>query len=252
MNTDSPLTPGTQVFRIPTANAGPVLRLAVRVMLAAMMVQTVIFAADTHLNAGAVGQSQGDRLVFSNGADFAASSGYTRELTFSETGDYAGYYAGNITFTVLPTTLDNGGPVPGAPAPGSFIMAGIQSVDGPAGGAFAFWDDDATAPTIQYEVGYDAVTPTTLWSVSDSSLGAGAAGADPFGHIHGRSFTATVPGDYTIGFKLFDVSVNGAGGGPIHTPSDTLLIRFSAVPEPSTAGLLAAGALSLVLLKRFR
>jgi hypothetical protein len=199
--------------------------------------------AHGHLNAGATGQAQGDRLTFANGNIFSSESGYVKELPLASSGKYSGYYAANITFTALATTIDNGGPVAGAPAPGSFIMAGIQSVEGPAGGRFGFWDSAATAPTIEYSVGYEATTPTSLWSLSDASIGAGAQGADPFGHIHGRSFTATMPGDYTVSFQLFDLSIHGAGGGPIHTPSELLSIRFTAVPEPSTAALILVGGL---------
>jgi hypothetical protein len=203
-----------------------------------------------HLNAGAVGQNQGDRLSFANGGLFAESSGYVKSLPQATTGKYAGFYSGGITITALPTSIDNGGPAAGASAPGSFLMIGIQSVTGPVGGDFAFWEEGATAPTLSYSVGYDVAVPTSLWAISDASGGAGAAGADPFGHLHGRNFTATVPGDYLVGFKLFDNSGNGTGGGAIHTPSATLNIRFSAVPEPSVGVLLALGAAGLVLVHR--
>ncbi len=51
---------------------------------------------------------------------------------------------------------------------------------------------------------------------------------DPFGHIHGRRWTTTKPGIYTVGFRAIDTSVNGADGGPIHTPSDVIKIRYQA------------------------
>lgn len=199
-------------------------------------------AQHNHLNAGATGTTQGAKLTFDNADDFGTSSGYSKSLTFADSGVYAGFYQGNVTFTVLPTTVDNGGPVANAPAPGSFIRVGITSVNGPAGGKFAFWEEDATAPTYSFGVGYDAPSPTKLWDLSDASLGAGTAGADPFGHLHGRNFSATVAGDYVIGFRLFDTSENGAGGGPIHNPSDPLFIKFAAVPEPGTTGLMLLGA----------
>ena len=87
-----------------------------------------------HLNAGAVGTGHGDKLMFANGADFAASSGYVKELPYINTGPYAGYFEGGITLTALPQTIDNGGPVPGAPAPGSFIQVRLMSLSGPFGG----------------------------------------------------------------------------------------------------------------------
>ncbi len=205
-----------------------------------------------HLNAGAVGQNQGDRLNFANGDIFAASSGYVKELPLATSGTYVGYYEGGITLTALATSVANGGPAAGASAPGSFIMVGITSVSGPAGGSFGLWEEGATSPTVSYSVGYDVSSPTALIALSDASIGAGTVGGDPYGHLHGRRFTATEPGLYTVEFKLFDTSINGAGGGPIHTPSEDLAIRFNAVPEPSIAALMAVGGLGLLFFARRR
>jgi hypothetical protein len=192
-----------------------------------------------HLNAGALGQNQNDKLIFANGADFAASSGYVKEFPYSTTGTYAGYYNGSISLTALPTTIANGGPVAGAPAPGSFIKVRMESVTGPVGSTFSFWDNGAKAPSVSLAAG--SLASSEMWSLSDASLGAGTAGADPFGHIHGRRFTADQLGEYTVGFKVFETSVNGSGGGPIHTSSDILYVKFMAVPEPSTMALLMLG-----------
>lgn len=205
-----------------------------------------------HLNAGAVGQNQGDRLSFVNGDIFAASSGYVKELPLATSGTYAGYYEGGITLTALPGTVANGGPAAGAAAAGSFLMVGITSVQGPAGGSFSLWEEGATTPTLSYSVGYDVTSPTSLVALSDASAGAGILGGDPYGHLHGRRFTATEPGLYTVEFRLFDTSVNGAGGAPIHTPSAELPIQFNAVPEPSVVSLLAVGGLGLLLVRRRR
>jgi hypothetical protein len=198
-----------------------------------------------HLNAGAVGVNQGHQLHFANGDIFAASSGYVKTLVPAFSGRFAGYYEGGITPTALATTVANGGPVADAPAPGSFIQMGIVSVTGPAGGQFAFWEHDTVAPTFSYASGYSTATPD-LFALSDAALGAGAAGADPFGHIHSRRWTATSLGEYSVTFQLFDTSVNGAGGGPIHSASDLLTIRFSAVPEPETWALAVVGTGALI------
>lgn len=189
-----------------------------------------------HLNAGAVGTAQNDALTFANGNIFATSSGYVKDLTLQTTGNQAGYYDGAITLTSLAQTVVNGGPVEGAPALGSFIQVKITSVEGPANSSFAFWEDDSTSPTYSLKSG--SGQSSALWDLSDASLGAGKVGADPFGHLHGRHFTADTEGLYTVGFQLFDTSVNGLGGGPIHTPSDVLYINFRAVPEPSAFALL--------------
>lgn len=175
-----------------------------------------------HLNVGAAGTSQNDPLLFDNGADFATESAYVFTLTYTNSGTYQGYFQGNITLTVLAATPAHGGPVPNAPAPGSWIFAQLAAVDGPAGGAFGFWDAGATNPTLSLASG---TTGTNTWVLSQNN---GVAGTDPYGHIHGRRFTATKPGIYTVSFRALDFSTNGAGGGAIHAPSDILKIYFQA------------------------
>lgn len=187
-----------------------------------LIASQTVRAQHGHLNAGALGTNQNDPLYFANGADFLSSSGYVKTLTYTNAGTYAGYFQGNITLTALPTTAANAGPDPAAPAPGSFIQAQVVSVEGPAGGAFAFWETGATQPSFSVSSGS---TATNLFLLSESD---GSPGSDPFGHFHGRRFTATAPGIYLIGFKLFDTSTNGVGGGPIHTPSEVLQVYFQA------------------------
>ena len=179
------------------------------------------FAADHgHLNAGAIGLKQGDKLTFDNGADFTSSSGYVKTLTYTNGATYAGYYQGNVTLTALPQTAANAGPVPNAPAPGSFIKVQLISVDGPPGGAFGFWETGATNPTVSLASGQ---TGTNMWALSQND---GSPGSDPYGHIHGRRQTVTKPGIYKVSFRLFDTSTNGVGGMPIHTPSDVITVCF--------------------------
>jgi len=175
-----------------------------------------------HLNIGAAGTNQNDELTFDNGRDFASSADYVKTLDFAATGAYAGYFQGNITFTVLAATPVHLGPVPNAPALGSWMFAQLASVDGPSGGAFGFWDTGAIAPTISLTVG---TAGTNVFRVSEND---GSPGTDPYGHIHGRRFTATKPGIYTVGFRAFDFSANGVDGGPIHTPSTMLKVHFQA------------------------
>jgi hypothetical protein len=93
-----------------------------------------------HLNAGAVGHNQDDALIWANGADFIASSGYVKALPFAETGRFAGYYEGGITLTALPLTAENGGPDAQAAAAGSFEQFAIVKAAGPIGGRFGFWE----------------------------------------------------------------------------------------------------------------
>jgi hypothetical protein len=175
-----------------------------------------------HLNVGSVGTAQNDPLDFDNGDIFATDSGYLFTLVYTNGFTYAGYYQGNITLTVLAGTSAHSGPVPGAPALGSYIFAQIVSVEGPTGGTFSFWDSGATNPTISIATG---TTNTNLYLLTESD---GSPGTDPYGHFHGRRFTATLPGLYTVTFRALDLSTNGVGGGSIHTPSSLLKIYFQA------------------------
>lgn len=218
--------------------------LSLMIVMAAGMTWTAS-AQHGHLNAGAVGQNQGDKLSFANGSIFAAESGYVKDLTAQSSGTYSGFYRGSITLTSLAGTVANGGPAAGAAAPGSFLQARISSVEGPAGGYFSYWEEGATVPTFSYASGTTGATGT--YALSDASIGAGTAGADPFGHLHGRSFTVSAPGTYTVGFSVVDTSNNGLGGGPIHAESDTLYIKFQTIPEPGLLALLGVGGAVVVL-----
>ena len=176
-----------------------------------------------HTDIGATSTSQNAQLIWANGADFALTSGYVKWLEFTNASIYSNHFQGNITHTVLPATAGGGGPAAFAPALGSRIVGVVSSVSGPTGGEFGFWDTNfSSGPKIIVPVGG---TNTNTFFLSNS---AGAPGADPFGHIHGRRMSLNKPGLYKVGFKAFDISTNGAGGGPIHTPSDELLINFQA------------------------
>jgi hypothetical protein len=175
-----------------------------------------------HLRTAAYGIGQGAQLHFYNGADFATTSRYVKTLVFTNSGRYSNYFQGNITLTVQAATANYGGPEPDAPALGSYIRARILSVNGPVGGAFGFWEAGATHPTISL---FSGETGTNSFHVTQTD---GSPGADPFGHIHGRRFTATKPGLYTVSFQTFDASTNGLSGGPIHAPSEIIGIYFQA------------------------
>lgn len=180
-----------------------------------------------HLNVGAVAQTNGAPAKWDNGADFIASSGYVKTLDYTNAGKYAGYYQNNITPTVLPATGPFGGPVAGAPALGSLFHGRLSLLEGPAGGRFGFWEstsDAASGPFVSIGVGQ---TATNMFRITQTD---GSPTADPFGHIHGRRLSATRPGLYKVGFQAVDVSTNGVGGGPIHTPTPVLPIWFQAGP----------------------
>ena len=178
-----------------------------------------------HLYISAQSQQPGAQLYFDNGGIFDLASGYVKTLLFNTNtaSRYVGRYDGNITITPRSTnTLRGAYYGPNAAAPGSVIYFQIQRVEGPAGGAFEFWESTGTEPAFIIPVGNG---PTNLVKVSQST---GAPGDDPWGHIHGRRFTATAPGVYRVSFRAFEVSTNGPAGGPIHTESEPITIAFQA------------------------
>ncbi len=179
-----------------------------------------------HLNVGATGTNQNDQLIWANGAIFAAESGFVRTMTYTNGGRFSNSYNQNISLTALPQTTANGGPVANAPAPGSFIVAEIVSVSGPEGGAFQFWETNSADGVPGLSVPTGTTAGTARFDLSDKTRGAGTAGGDPFGHIHNRRMGLSKAGRYTVGFRAVDISTNGQNGGPIHRPSEVLLITF--------------------------
>lgn len=184
---------------------------------------------DTHIFSGALGTNQNDRLFFSNGSAFDANLGnYSFPQILRTNGLNVGYYRGDVlTFTALAGTVPNGGPITGHAAFGSRLAVQVVSVAGPTGGSFAFWEGDGESDlgAITFSVPVGETNGTNYLVVSENN---GEPGADPYGHIHGREFTTSLPGTYTVGFRVIDLSTNGANGGPIHAPSDILPVRFQA------------------------
>ena len=199
-----------------------------KLLLLSFATVSTSLAQHGHLNVGAVGKNQGDQLNFNNGMDFIAASGYVKTLDFASTGKYSNYFNGNISLTAMHSVDGLGGPVPGSPAPGSLIQLQVVRVSGPEGGIFALWEDgiSTNGPALEFPV--STMEGTNRYMLSDASIGAGQPGADPFGHIHGRRFTANKPGVYTVGLKAHDISTNGALGGPIHASSQVLNVVFQA------------------------
>src|SRR6185295_7256922 len=120
-----------------------------------------------------------------------------------------------------------GGPVAGHAAFGLRLAVQVVSVQGPPGGSFAFWEGDGESDlgTITFSVPVGTTNGTNYLIISQNS---GEPGADPYGHIHGREFTSSAQGIYTVGFRVIDASTNGLGSGPIQAPSDVLPVKFQA------------------------
>lgn len=202
--------------------------LPLTILLLPLLALPVARAQHAHVNAGALGLTAGSALTFANGARFSADSGYTVPLKLATNGTYAGYHYGSITFTALPSTEFNGGPVPGHALPGTHLELRLVSVSGPAGGSFGFWEtpgDELDAEELTFSVPVGETDGTRHFPLSENS---GQPGDDPYGHFHGRIFTATRPGLYRVEVQAYDTSRNGPGGGPLHEPSELLPLYFQA------------------------
>ena len=187
-------------------------------------------AADTHIYAGAVGTNLNDVLVFTVASLFDTNSGYSLPMVLRTNGFNAGFYRGDtVTFTALSGTDLGTGQVLGRALLGSRLAVQLVSVAGPAGGSVQFWEGDEENPgnQITFNVPVGETQGTNAFVISEND---GAPGSDPYGHIHGREFTTSTGGLYTVGFRLIDVSTNGIGGGPMHSPSAVLPIYFQAGP----------------------
>ncbi len=186
--------------------------------------------AHEHLTAGALSKAPGSALFLANAADYAASSGYVFGLDAGDPGTpYEGYfYTGDLVLAALAATPPFGGPEPLAAAAGSLIEAVLETVSGPPGASLGFWEntvDDVDSTAITWSVPSGLTNGTNRIRVTESD---GSPGSDPYGHRHGRLFSATLPGFYQVGFRFVDASTNGPSGGPIHTPSNRFILNLQA------------------------
>lgn len=184
--------------------------------------------AHEHLAAGAAMSEAGAALVFVNAGNFAAESGYVIPLEQATNGPYAGYHHAELTFVCQPATPDLGGPAPFHPIPGTHVEAVVETVEGPGGGQFGFWEspgDEQTATQLTFSVPVNEAGGTNRFPISEND---GSPGADPYGHFHGRVFSATEPGLYRVGFRFVDTAANGPAGGPLHPPSARFFLHFQA------------------------
>jgi hypothetical protein len=196
----------------------------------ALASQCCTVQAHDHLAAGATSSSPGATLLFQNDATYGGDSGFVLNLTAGTTNDaYLGYYyTDDLVFIALATTPNNGGPEPGAAAPGTFVQVKLLSVEGPPGARFGFWETatygvDSTNLTWSMPVPYSNGTNLIIVSESDDS-----PGSDPYGHIHGRIYSVTKPGLYKVTWQFIDTSTNGPNGGPVDLPSSPFYLYFQA------------------------
>jgi hypothetical protein len=177
------------------------------------------------LTAGAVSSAPGSPLTFVNGAIFDVSSGFSQTLVYTVVTNFVLtniiYSTTNLQIWSLPSTNA------GSSAIGSYIVGEVVSVTGPSGGVLSLWEQGWRIPTYSFPVGVAPVAGSNRFDVSDIALSAGLPDGDPVGRIPLRRFTVNQPGDYLLTLKLLDVSTNTAAGGPKHTPSESITIKFS-------------------------
>lgn len=201
---------------------------AIAVLLLGLL--TPSLHAHDHLAAGALTSDPGANLFFVNDADFGAESGNVLPMDAGDDGTpYAGYYyTSDVAFVVLAATPNYGGPETYHPGLGAHIQVQLESVEGPRGAHFGFWETpgneiDSTNLTWTVPTGLTGGTNLIFLSEND-----GSAGADPYGHIHGRVYSVDLPGLYKVGFQFIDTSTNGPGGGPVNSPSTVYYLYFQA------------------------
>jgi hypothetical protein len=195
-------------------------------------------AQHAHINAGAYSVAFGAPLVFPNGYlwDTNSYSGVAPACVYMAKDDpnvplYPGLYQADVSFTALPATVFTGGPALYAAEVGSYIEMIFRSVQGPPGGVFGVWkendDFDPTATSALFIIPVGVRNGTNRINITQGPDEGGWEN-DPFGHVHGRRFTATKPGLYTVGVQLIDTSRFGPGGQPNHSPSETNYFYFQA------------------------
>ncbi len=134
-----------------------------------------------------------------------------------------GYYASELTFSHEDPD-------------GSLPRSELVSVEGPAGATFAFWEVNATAPTWSRPTGWTAAEgDRPSFAVYEDGSG--------YGHIHGRLFTTTHPGTYTVTFRAVDENA-------AYLPSPPLAVTFTVHATPPLALSVVAGQARLTFTSR--
>jgi hypothetical protein len=119
---------------------------------------------------------------------------------------------------------------------GSLPRVQLLSVTGPAGGSFAFWEVNATTPTWSRPADWTS-TESDRPSFVTYEDGTG------YGHIHGRLFTATHPGEYTVVFRAVDDSA-------ARTSSEPKTVVFTVLATPPLSIQVQSGVAALAFTSR--
>jgi hypothetical protein len=142
--------------------------------------------AHDHIEVGRVSASS-SQLALSGPSHQLALYVPLREFFSGYLPDFpGGWHACELTFTTETSALST--------APGADPRIEILAVTGPAGGSFAFWEVGATAPTWRQAAGW----------AGDGEVFPVIFGGDT--HVHGRAFTMSLPGTYTVTFRAVDAA----------------------------------------------
>ena len=131
-----------------------------------------------------------------------------------------GWHARELTFT---TELKDADP-----------QIELVSVQGPAGGNFAFWEVGATTPTWSRAAG---------WNSAQDDIPLFPVIVNGEGHAHGRAFTMDKPGTYTVTFRAVDAARK-------FSASANKTITFVAQQPPQLSITVAGGTVSLSFTSR--
>jgi hypothetical protein len=182
-----------------------------------LMLSFAVARAHDHIE---VGKDPSDEArLFLDGPDYQLALYVPRGEPFS---GYlpqfpGGWHACELTFT---TDLGDADP-----------WIEIVSVQGPAGGNFAFWEVGATSPTWMLPTG---------WTGTGAGFPVILNGDN---HAHGRAFTMDKPGTYTVTFRAVDVANE-------FTASANKTITFVAQQPPKLSIGMAVGNVSLSFTSR--
>lgn len=172
---------------------------------------------------GAVSDANPSPLAMLNAEAFTTKSGYAVNMAELNTGSQTSQFGCEIPMIALPATESNGGPEPGHAALGACLELEVLSLDGPVGGRLSFCEPGQQRPSFEITAG--RVDNGLRIRLSDNDA---RPGADPYGRNEGRRFIVDRAGLYRLGFRVVDVSANGANGEPLHSPSEVYHVYLQA------------------------
>ena len=197
---------------------------------------------------GAVSTDVGSKLLFVNGTNLTPASGFVQPLVFQRVANRYGtngyYSTTNLMFTALSSKTNAA-----SAAVGSYVVAEVLSVTGPAGATMYFWEQGNGRPNYAFPIGGTFASEKSRFILSNLENGAGRPDGDPYGAIRGRRWVVDKAGSYDVTYRLIDTSANHPTltKTPIHAPSDPLTIKFSTGVDIAITGIASTNGLSTLV-----